>query len=71
MMELQWGGAADEAGVFSNLLGKNRRNHQCSFACARLVGAASDKKPTRGRLRERRRLNVSLGISRLTTRLEA
>ena len=35
------GGAADEAGVLSNLSWKNRRNHQCSFACAQLVGTAS------------------------------
>jgi hypothetical protein len=65
------GGAADEAGVLSNLSWKNWQNHRCSFACARLVGAASDNKPTHGRLREGRRLNVLSGISSLPTRLEA
>ena len=70
-MELQWGGAADEAGVLHNLLWKDRRNRRCSLARARLVGAASDNKLTRGCLREGRRLHVSPGISRLPTRLEA
>ena len=66
------GGAADEVSVLSNILWKNRQNHQCSFACARLVDAASNNKPTRGRLWEGRRLNVSSGIiSPLPTRLEA
>ena len=64
-------GAVDEAGVLSNLSWKNRQNHRCSFTCARLVGAASDNKPMRGRMREGCWLNVSWGISHLPTRLEA
>ena len=50
-MELQWGGGAGGSGVFSKIAGVVCR--------ARSVGAASNNKPTRGRLAEGYWLHIS------------
>ncbi len=54
-MELQWGGVRRERCVKIFVALKN----VWRFDCAQMVGAASNNKPTRGRLREGCRLHVS------------